>query len=75
MRRKRKWKDMSTLERTGVLTILAVALPLVAAAQHDLSSRSDDEVRGDKWVWRLLCLNALGALAYYRWGRRTATPA
>jgi hypothetical protein len=27
-------------------------------------------VRGSKPLWRLVSLNALGALAYFRWGRQ-----
>lgn len=51
---------------------IGVALAIVAAAERDLARRSEDEVRGAKALWRLVCLNALGALAYFRWGRRTA---
>jgi hypothetical protein len=72
MRRKRRWKDMGTAERVVVLVLLAVSLAIVGSAQRDLSQRSDDEVNGDKRIWRLVCLNALGALGYYRWGRRAA---
>jgi hypothetical protein len=48
---------------------IAVSLVIVAAAQRDLHRRPDALVRGDRRVWRLVCLNALGALAYFRWGR------
>jgi hypothetical protein len=51
---------------------IAVSLVIVVTAQRDLHGRSDAQVRGDKRVWRLLCLNALGALAYLRWGRRSS---
>lgn len=56
--------------RIAVYATLAVALPIVAAAQRDLVRRSQAQVRGDKRIWHLICLNALGALAYFRWGRR-----
>jgi hypothetical protein len=32
---------------------------------------SDAEVRGSKTLWRLLCLNAIGAVGYLCCGRRT----
>ncbi len=51
---------------------IAVSVVIVAVAQRDLHARADDEIRGNKWLWRLVCLNALGALAYFRWGRRQA---
>jgi hypothetical protein len=52
--------------------LLAASLGLVAAAQRDLYRRSDDEVRGSRRLWRVVCLNALGALAYFAWGRPTS---
>jgi hypothetical protein len=70
MGRSRSWKDLSPKERGVVVAIVAVALPLIAAAQRDLGRRSADEVRGSKLVWRLVCLNGAGAIAYFAWGRR-----
>jgi hypothetical protein len=49
---------------------IAASVAIVVAAQRDLHVRPDDQVRGDRRVWRLVCLNALGALAYFRFGRR-----
>jgi len=51
---------------------IAVSVAIVAVAQRDLHGRADAEIRGSKWLWRLVCLNALGALAYFRWGRLPA---
>jgi hypothetical protein len=48
---------------------LAASLAVVAAAERDLHHRPAAEVRGSKLVWRLVCLNALGALAYFKAGR------
>ena len=56
--------------RIAALCTLAVSLAIVAAAERDLHGRAAAQVRGDKRIWRLVCLNALGALAYFRWGRR-----
>jgi hypothetical protein len=36
----------------------------------DIQRRPADQVRGSKTLWRLVCLNALGATGYLRWGRR-----
>jgi hypothetical protein len=54
-----------------VLALIAALLGLVAAAEIDIHRRPADEVRGSKLVWRLVCLNAVGAVGYFRWGRRT----
>jgi hypothetical protein len=47
-----------------------VVLGLIVTAQRDIQLRPDAEVRGSKLLWRLLCLNAVGAVIYLRWGRR-----
>jgi hypothetical protein len=61
--------DLSPARRFWALVALAVSLGLVAAAQRDIQLRPADQVRGNRLVWRLVCLNALGALAYLRCGR------
>jgi hypothetical protein len=66
-------QDASPARRFTVLTSIAVALMLVAAAERDIQHRPSEQIRGSKWLWRLLCMNALGALGYLRWARR-ATP-
>jgi hypothetical protein len=67
---KRKWSDLTTRERVVVVTIIALQAALTAYAQHDLSARGPDEVRGPKALWRLITLNTLGAVAYVLVGRR-----
>jgi hypothetical protein len=70
---KRQLEDFKALPpaRQVVLSVLlAVALALVAAAERDIQRRPADQVRGSKALWRLVCLNALGAVGYFSWGRR-----
>jgi hypothetical protein len=64
------FKDLSQRGRLGAFVLIAVSLGLVVAAQRDLRRRTAAQVRGSKRVWRLLCLNALGAASYLVWGRR-----
>jgi hypothetical protein len=52
--------------------LTAVSVALVLAAERDIGRRSETELRGSKRMWRLLCLNALGAITYFRWGRRVS---
>jgi hypothetical protein len=61
---------MSPSGRISASLLLAVSVALVIAAQRDIGRRTPAELRGSKPVWRLLCLNALGAIGYFRWGRR-----
>jgi hypothetical protein len=65
-----KFKDLSPTQQGLVAAVTAVSLGLIGAAQLDLNRRSSEDLRGDKRLWRLLCLNALGVAAYFGWGRR-----
>lgn len=56
--------------RVAVGIAAVVSLTIIAIAQRDLHTRPAEEVRGSKRLWRVVCLNALGALAYLRFGRR-----
>lgn len=64
--------EMSPPRRVAAAFTFAISVVIVVFAQRDLAGRSDKEVRGSKWLWRVVCLNALGALGYLRWGRKTA---
>ena len=67
---RKRWSDLSSQQRAGVLALVAVQAVLAAIAQRDLSSRRQGEVRGPKLLWRILTLNSLGAVAYLLVGRR-----
>ncbi len=45
------------------------SLAIVLIAERDLARRPEQTIRGPRWLWRIACANALGALAYLRWGR------
>jgi hypothetical protein len=70
MRSKKSFKELSPAGRISASLAIAVSVLLVIGAQRDIGRRAPAELRGNKWLWRLLCLNALGALSYFRWGRR-----
>jgi len=65
-----QFKERPPAQRFWVLGLIAVSLGLVAASERDIQRRPADQVRGSKVLWRLVCLNALGAASYFRWGRR-----
>lgn len=69
-----QFKDLSPRQKRFSIVTLIVALALIASAQRDLQHRSPAELRGSKLMWRLLCLNGLGALVYFKWGRRPPPP-
>lgn len=48
----------------------ALEVGLAVAAWTDLARRPPAEVRGPKWCYALLiCVNVIGPLSYFRWGR------
>jgi hypothetical protein len=70
VRSKKPFSEYSPSQRVWIIVVFAVSLGLVVAAERDIQHRSDDQVRGSRALWRLACLNALGAVSYFRWGRR-----
>lgn len=68
--KKTRFADLSPRGKVGASAVIGVSLVIVAAAQRDIQLRSAEEIRGEKLAWRLVCLNALGAVAYFARGRR-----
>jgi hypothetical protein len=66
----RRWSELTTSQRAGVLALIAVQAVLTSLVQQDLGMRSRAELRGPKVLWRVLTLNTLGAVAYMLVGRR-----
>ena len=67
-----EFKAMPPARRVVLLILLGVSLALVGAAERDIQRRPAEQMRGNKTLWRLICLNALGAVTYLSWGRRPA---
>jgi hypothetical protein len=71
-RSKKKFSEYSPARQFWVAGVFILSLGLVAAGERDIQRRPAEQVRGNKLLWRLVCLNALGAASYFRWGRRPA---
>lgn len=70
-RSNRKWSEMSTGERAGVIALAAVEVALTTWAGKDLASRDASEVRGPKLLWgAALLVQPVGPIAYLVAGRR-----
>jgi hypothetical protein len=66
---KTPFRERPPREQAEIIGFLALSLVVVAVAQNDLRRRPASHIRGRKTVWRLVSLNALGALIYLCWGR------
>lgn len=70
MFQKRRFTDRSPAEKAVIGLVLAISLAVVGLAERDIQRRPDEGIRGPKLLWRVLSMNALGALAYLGVGRR-----
>lgn len=70
---KRKWAELSPVERAVFIAAGSVQLSLAASAWADLARRPRDQVNGSKRTWAaIIAVNFVGPLSYFRWGRRTS---
>jgi hypothetical protein len=67
--KKKRWSERSPAERLAALVLMVLSVALVGAAEWDIQRRPADSIRGNKKLWRLMSLNALGALGYFQVGR------
>jgi hypothetical protein len=65
-----RFRDLSPAGKVVAWIAMAISIAIIGAAERDIHHRADEEVAGSKVLWRLASLNALGALSYFRWGRR-----
>ncbi|MBB4680036.1 PLDc N-terminal domain-containing protein [Crossiella cryophila] len=67
---KRRWADLTSTQRGGIVALGLVQLTLASLAWRDLSRRPAEQVRGPKRLWALaIGVNFAGPLAYFRFGR------
>ncbi len=72
--RKRSWSDLSPTSRAGVIALALAELVLTTVAMRDLKRRPRAQVRGPKWLWRLVAVvQPVGPIAYMVLGRRRAS--
>jgi hypothetical protein len=68
----RQFASLSPAARLFVSLLVVIGLGLIVTAERDIQLRPDAQVRGSKLLWRVVCLNVLGAAVYLRWGRRSS---
>lgn len=74
MGKKRRWSEMSNLQRVGVIVTTIVQIALAAAAWADLAKREADQVNGPKGRWAgIIGINFIGPILYFAVGRRRTT--
>ena len=55
----------------GAIELGLIELGFRVVALRDIYLRTDEEIRGNKWVWvGAQAINTLGPLSYFMFGRR-----
>lgn len=68
---KRQWSELSTPAKVGVITLAAAEAVVTTIAARDLSGRSDAQVNGPRWLWKLaLFIQPVGPVGYLILGRK-----
>lgn len=68
---KKSWSELTSAQKTVVLTLVSIEVSLTATALLDLVRRPADQVHGRKGVWALaLFVQPVGPVAYLWTHRR-----
>jgi Phospholipase_D-nuclease N-terminal len=67
----KRWSELSSGQRTGIVLSGAVQVALLIAALVDIRRRLQEEIRGDKRLWTVAAfVNYVGPISYFLFGRR-----
>ena len=70
-RRKLRWADLTSTQRTGIVVLVAVEVVSAVKAWRDVGERTDAERRGPRMLWRAsFLLNPGNSMLYWAFGRR-----
>jgi hypothetical protein len=66
-----QWNDLTAGQRRGIALGGIVQIALLVAALIDIRRRPADEIKGSKLLWTALaCINFVGPIAYFIFGRK-----
>ena len=69
--KKKRWSDLSTEQRIGVIALGTFQVSLQIAALVDIRRRPAQQIKGRKATWVAISfINTFGPLAYFKFGRR-----
>src|SRR6476646_6267114 len=67
---RKKWKDLSSAQRTSIVAQVAIQCALLIWALWDISHRPANKIKGDKRLWTLAAfVQPVGPIAYFLFGR------
>ena len=67
---KKRWEELSNLQKGAVVLLSVVQLGLLVAALGDIYRRPAEEIRGGKRLWAAAAfVNFVGPISYFLFGR------
>ncbi len=67
----KKWRDMSTAQKTRIVLQPMAHLRLLAAVLLDIRRRAPDKIRGSKRLWTVAAfVQPIGPIGYFLFGRK-----
>jgi hypothetical protein len=71
MANKKRWSELTTAQKRGIVLSATVQIALLAAALLDIYRRPEEEIWGNKLLWTLVSfVNFVGPISYFLFGRR-----
>jgi hypothetical protein len=68
---KKRWEDLSGVQKGAIVLSGLVQLGLLAAALVDIYRRPSEEIRGGKRLWTVAAfINYVGPISYLLFGRK-----
>lgn len=70
MWKRRQWSELTQMQKTVFVVLGIFQVALLVVAQWDIQYRPEEDIRGNKWIWRAIVLiNFAGPIAYFLFGR------
>jgi hypothetical protein len=68
---KKRWQDLTVVEKIGVALMGAVQLLLLVAALWDIRRQPTNEIKGSKrWWTAAVFVNFIGPISYFLFGKK-----
>ena len=67
----KRWSELSSGQRRGIVLSGTVQVALLIAALADIWRRPEEQIRGDKRLWTAVSfVNFIGPISYFVFGRK-----
>lgn len=72
MWQKKRWDELTDLQKFAIALLGTLQVVLLVAALWDIRRRPEDQINGTKQFWTIAAfINLIGPIAYFTWGRKS----